>query len=673
MKKIIIYSLFFIIVSHATAATYRIQSDGYLKAVEMDKSDTLIITLKNGQQRMFVLSATSARPVFTYEKPDNRWRSARVYTMECDLLVDGQPLHLQRMVSAQQSFYEPCHINGVTLFFDAVKDIDAFIHDTHGSTGGTAFPRKDGRFALIEMGDDFASQPLMPWYPNQKNHINIEEAYEGADTWLGGFRKTEAHNGMDVNVPNNTRLWAPVSFDDQYYFNSLARGDNNNRWMGIRNWPNGEQWILRSHHMTQLHVAEHTSVKQGTEYGEVGGTHFGSHPHVHFYFIWKKNKTSIHLDPWIIFWKIFENNKKRCNALQAEMQAFSPVNAGQEITFDARQSVPGVYGSGLEYVWSVNDGAFYQGETATHTFLKPGMYVVTLLVTDGADSASLSQHITVKPGKAPENYLRLYSPDGFDFKTRTLSETDLYGKPFVPNGNYLNFHFRKRADYAPEPKTVIIDANSNVLRTLDEYVEYLDSRDWLAVERHDTLLSVSIDKKMLSHACGNYQAKVTLFSEQTDVQQHFYVEARADDHRHPPRDRVMVDDTQVHFYPSRFFWVQEPLEWDFLKGYGPVTFWGGGDHIRGIARYQPELKPGRYRISLHEKSTAEPQFAEIKAGLLHLQINTAEGLQDVYWQPQNNRIIGTFELLGGKNSYVDVLTQGSKGQIYLDALVFERL
>ena len=254
MRQKIIFLLLFIVVTQALPATYRFQSDGYLKAVEIAQGETLIYTLKNGQQRTFVLSATSARPIFTYDKPDNRWRSACIFAMQCELSADGQPLRLQRIVGAQQSFYEPCHINGVTLFFDAVRDIDAFIHDTHGSTGGEAFPRKDARFGFIEMGSDFSSQPLRPWYPNPKNDINIEEAYEGVDTWLGGFRKTEAHNGMDVNVDNNTKLWAPIDFDDQYYFNSLAQGDNNNRWMGIRNWPNGEQWILRSHHMTQLHV-----------------------------------------------------------------------------------------------------------------------------------------------------------------------------------------------------------------------------------------------------------------------------------------------------------------------------------------------------------------------------------------------------------------------------------
>ncbi len=119
--------------------------------------------------------------------------------------------------------------------------------------------------------------------------------------------------------------------------------------------------------------------------------------------------------------------------------------------------------------------------------------------------------------------------------------------------------------------------------------------------------------------------------------------------------------------------MQDPLEWDFLKGYGPVTFWAGGENIKGVARYQPELHGGKYKIYLHENSVPQPKYAEIETETLHLQIKTADGLQDVYWHPKQNRSIGTFLLLGGKNSYVDVLAAGSTGQIYLDALVFEKV
>ncbi len=158
-------------------------SDGFLKAVELDPGDTLRYPLRNGQVREFVLQRTAARPIFSWDNPDNKWRSGRIYQMEAELLCDGQPLRLQRIVSAQQSYYEPYHLNGVTVFFDAVSDIKAFIQDNHGSSGSRSFPRKKCRLAFIEMGDAFASQPLRPWLPLAENYLDVTQSYEGADTW----------------------------------------------------------------------------------------------------------------------------------------------------------------------------------------------------------------------------------------------------------------------------------------------------------------------------------------------------------------------------------------------------------------------------------------------------------------------------------------------------------
>jgi len=653
-------------------STYNFTSDGYIKAVEMNIGDTLAYKLKNGQLRTFILRSTSAKPIFTYDNPDNN-RSGIVYSMNCKIMADGQELNLKRIVSAQQSYYKPWHINGVTFFFDAVKVIDTFIKDNHGSTGGSAYPKKDVRFAFIEYEDDYSPQPLKPWYPNKKNYINIKDAYEGADSWLGGYRKDEAHNGLDINISNNTPLWAPIDFDDQYYFNSLAKGDNNNRWMGVRTWPNGEKWILRTHHMTALNIEQNTTLTQGQFYGTVGGVLFGSYPHVHFYFIWEKDGFTTALDPWMIFWKTFENNKRRSNQIRAVMNPFIPAKVGERISINGTLSEMGIHGSDLKYFWSVNNGAFYEGSEAEHVFIKEGVYIVTLTVTNGTDTSTVNQYITVNGGTEPNNYLRLKTMDPFGFKVKAIEEAEIYGQETKEIGNILRFFFKKNSEYIPLPKEVVLEGNKLVLESLDISIDYLDYSNWLKVEKIDNKIKVTLLKENLSIAKGTYKAKIILKSAKTGINQSFYVEATTSGHRYQPLDKIIVDDKQAVLFPSNYYWIEEPFDKEYLKGYGSVTFWGGGNVHQGIARYQPELSGGSYKIYLHEDAIYEPKYSVEKSGIIHLQIYTVNGVKDLFWNPRDTNIIGVFELFGGKDSYVDIVTTSSTGMIYLDALVFEKI
>lgn len=672
--KIYIILFFTILTLNVYSVTNNYISDGYLKAVEMNIGDTLLYHLKNGQIRNFILKETSATPLFIYKNPDIKSeQSGIVYKMNCVINADGKDIELQRIVSAQQSYYEPWHINGVTLFFDAVKVIDNFIHDNHGSTGGEAYPKKDARFAFIEYQDNFSSQDLKPWYPNTQNFISIKDAYQGGDTWLGGYRKDVAHNGIDINIPNNTPLWAPIDFDNQYYFNSLEKGDNNNRWLGVRDWPNGEKWILRTHHMTELKVKQNIPIKQGEFYGTAGGVLTGGYPHIHFYFIWENKNLKTALDPWILFWKIFENNKKNSNQIYAIMNQLSPTNVGNKITLNAENSKKGVYGNELSYFWSISDGTFYEGKTASHIFQKEGIYVVNLVITDGADTATTSQCITVNQGTKPDNYLSLFTIDPLDFRTKTPEVTEIYGKENKITGNTLHFFFQKNADYSPLEKYIILDGSKSVLESINIQVDYLNYSNWLQIEKIDNKIKVSVIKENLSNELGKYIAKVNLKSEITGIHQRFYVEATAPYSKFKPKDKIIVDDKQVKLYPSNLYWIELPYDREYLKGYESVTFWSSSDKYNGIARFQPILTEGKYKIYLHENAIYEPKYTEIKSGIIHVQIKTVNTIKDIYWDPSKTDTIGTFELFGGENSYVDFLTKGSSGQLYLDALVFEKI
>ena len=86
---------------------------------------------------------------------------------------------------------------------------------------------------------------------------------DGDDCYLGPYLGKACYVGMDVNHPKGSVLFAPIRFDTQAYFNSLADGDNNNRWRGIRRWENGDIWALQSHHLIDLLVSENSPLAAG--------------------------------------------------------------------------------------------------------------------------------------------------------------------------------------------------------------------------------------------------------------------------------------------------------------------------------------------------------------------------------------------------------------------------
>jgi len=101
-----------------------------------------------------------------------------------------------------------------------------------------------------------------------------------------------------------TPLWVPLDMDDQFYFNRLAMGHNNNRWRGIHRWPNGAEWILQAHHMTALTVKEPEPVRKGQQFAWGAGVFSGVFEHTHFIFKEHDYGESIQLDPWISFWQM---------------------------------------------------------------------------------------------------------------------------------------------------------------------------------------------------------------------------------------------------------------------------------------------------------------------------------------------------------------------------------
>lgn len=276
-----------------------------LTAVEMDRGEVIEFELASGDVAKISLVTTDASVLRTTLKelkvPEEAARTD--YSFSCVLEVNGREHLLEREVSTQRSFYEPWEIDGVRIWFDAVDDIFEFLAEDHG----VCRPSKHARFAFQDAAKRICPELLHPWCPLPEGGLRIEQCYRGEDCWLGAYEGSQAHGGLDINHPQGTPLWAPLDIHDQYYFNSLAMGHNNNRWRGIHRWPDGSEWILQAHHMTELTVPEHTFISKGSQFASGAGVLSGYVDHSHFIFKVHDCGRVIPLDPWILFWQMYRD------------------------------------------------------------------------------------------------------------------------------------------------------------------------------------------------------------------------------------------------------------------------------------------------------------------------------------------------------------------------------
>ncbi|HPX40843.1 MAG TPA: hypothetical protein PLF51_10420 [Candidatus Hydrogenedentes bacterium] len=286
-------------------AALRIKAKDTLTALEMNRGEAVDFELSSGDIVRIELVATSARILRTTlkELKVEEHRGRTDYTFDCVLRVNGREHRLEREVSTQRSFYEPWEIDGVRLWFDAVQDIFAFLLEEHGECR----PRKHARFALQDAALRICPETLHPWCPLPEGGLKIIDCYRGEDCWLGAYNGASAHGGLDINHAPGTPLWTPFDIDDHFYFNSLNMGHNNNRWRGIHRWPNGAEWIIQAHHMTELTVDEHAPLRKGVQFAKGAGVLSGSVDHSHFVFKVHDYGETIHLDPWILFWQMYRD------------------------------------------------------------------------------------------------------------------------------------------------------------------------------------------------------------------------------------------------------------------------------------------------------------------------------------------------------------------------------
>ncbi|MEK7409476.1 MAG: hypothetical protein AAB225_30795 [Acidobacteriota bacterium] len=321
----------------AIARELAFQAKDTVTGFELDQGDVVRFQLRNGQVRTLVFEDASARVLATNLKEPRKAQpdGGTLYEMRARVKIDGHALTLIRYVASQESFAVPYVINGMRLWLDAVSDALRFISDNHGGGAGCAMSRR-ARFAANDMRDALAPVPLRPWMPFKRWFIDIAESYNGDDPYMGAYQGAECHAGLDINHPKGSPLFAPIDIDDHYLFNSLAEGDNNNRWRGVHQWPSGDTWTLQAHHVVKLLSPEHKPTRAGAHFASAAGVNPGNNEHTHFIFRTRREaEPDMMLDPWMLFWQTFEQESDKAGEIRVVIQPWGPARTGKPVHFSS--------------------------------------------------------------------------------------------------------------------------------------------------------------------------------------------------------------------------------------------------------------------------------------------------------------------------------------------------
>ncbi len=668
-----------------------------LTALEMDEGDALTFRLADGRVFRLVLQETSAAIV------ERVTPGGIVYRFAARVRVDGQPMTLERYVCSQECFYEPWVVDGVRIWLDTVRDVFDLIPVRYPHQGNLqCVPRKDARLAIQDARLRICPPELQRWTDDAEDFIDVGRCYNGDDCYLGPYLGQACHVGMDINQAKGSRLFAPLDFDTHAYFNSLAMGDNNNRWRGIRRWDNGDIWALQTHHLIRLLVPENTALGSGTPYATTAGVHVGSHEHTHFEFkigrshhphdVPMNAETAVsiaepidfddetvtpdaapevlHLDPWIVFWQSFEDHETRNGTLQAAMESVGPARTGESASFAALASPERDDEKPPKYYWTFGDGGSATGLNPSHVFATPGVYPVTLVVDNGKRRDTITQHISVSGDPISRPVLALVAPNAVGFHRRPVSAADVYGAPVRTIPHTLQFVTRASR---PVPTTQTIQLKNlggGVLNAADPpRIECPEGSDWLRLaaggQHNDQMLNVSVDATGLEP--GTYGATVRVCCPgAVNAVQTFCV--RMDVRHGLPPQRVTIDDRDTGFSATPYYWVGHrfcrcPAD---RRGHGGFYLTNGSRPAVGqSARFTPDLRAGRYRVSFSEQT---PFATGVQ---FDVRVRHAGGEQTVTVRPAESREIGTWQFDEGADGFVEMLAEGSQGLVIADAVTFE--
>lgn len=85
-----------------------------------------------------------------------------------------------------------------------------------------------------------------------------------------------------------------------------------------------------------------------------------------------------------------------------------------------------------------------------------------------------------------------------------------------------------------------------------------------------------------------------------------------------------------------------------------------------VARFARNLRAGHYEVSFVEQTP----FALDPESRFAVRVKLKHGEDRVWMEPSRSRVIGQFDFENGTDGIVDVLADGSRGQVLVDAVRF---
>lgn len=661
--------------------TIHVSAKNTLTVIEIDNGDEVAYELSSGRiVHLKVISSATEIIFSTISLPaKGSAGDASIFKMKCKLRIDGQEMELIRYAPVQESFYTPYTVSGLNIWFDALNSLGDFYNENHGA----CLPTKQIRLALHDATLPICPEEVGIWCPLPDDFPDVKMCYRGDDTWLGPYVGTDLHGGLDINMPANSPLWAPLSLDHHYYFNTVSTGANNNRWRGVKHWDNGDVWALQTHHLDQLLTDELQPLKKGVTYAYAGGTASWAWAHSHFVFTVKQpGLPDYYVDPWIIFWQMLENKKEKTQELTASFRSLPPGSTGERLIFEVADPSPGLHGTVKEFHWSFGDGTYSIGAHPYHIYQRPGIYPVTLTVFDGISFASSTQHIVINGEPTHQPELRVTEPYNISFRPRQVWETDPYNHTRVVLPNTVRFFLQHRKKDLANSKTLqvrLVNKVGEIFEGERFRIEpiYIHGHDWLHVEIGETPVSsgainvklTPVLSKMTAQE-GEYVANL-LFHSDGLVNSPTLIRVVVNFSRPSAEKTVIIDNGDPNCEWSNHVFLNTKFDRSWNNCYGDGFLVNSGTSDDGFVRYHPKVSAGRYKVSLHSPLYRDKKLLPLIGGF-YVNVHSSSGRETRWVEPAKDLEIGVFDF-NSCDGYVEITSQAGKGLIIADAIRLERL
>jgi hypothetical protein len=303
---------------------------------------------------------------------------------------------------------------------------------------------------------------------------------------------------------------------------------------------------------------------------------------------------------------------------------------------------------------------------------------VTLVVDDGVQRASSTQHVAVDGEPVDLPGLAIAALEEVTFRRRPLHSMDVYGRPvpFIPHT--LEFVARPKSRPRPAAKTVLLqNAGAGKLSDGQFKIEHCDVAGWLKITGSGSgnlqRLTVAVDASRLKPKLGSYVAVVTVDCPHAlNSPQSFRVHLSVPEQ--PPPSTVTLDNLDEACYATPYFWLAPRFHYGWPKGYRDTYLTNAARPIEGeFVRFRPDLAAGTYAVSFAEQTPFRPSKQTGPDIRFAVRVRHRHGTDTIWAEPLESQSIGTFEFDEGTDGYVEIQAGGAQGIVVADAIVFERV